>query len=384
MIDEQRSSFLFNNVSCAIIRSVTKGLIANTNTLEKLAKSLYSCDSHKRDQAISAIYSKCESDIRVDDINTLQSILKTLRPYSIYVCDHGEFWRLYGSLERFTHNSSFFKVCHFIVLSTLAALITLILSNQLFYAMDIVEVLEQFLFKSQKQLSQDLHDLLHMKYAIINLIQYRMFPDITGNRISTVGGYPIDCNTSLIHQEAERLLSLPVKCDAINNMYNYLTMKGITIENNHAEFMAGLKIEEMSTVDNIQNSQQLVIVHPQANKLTQQKNIINKAEQHYNGTILDGRVSSPLGTTDNKFIQLSDSELNKFAILEYLYTLRVLASSIKTKLQSDTKGITFNINSPFRVVTVPTKITDALTKQVTKTSSQGTIKQYTRSSAISS
>ncbi|ANS71146.1 early morphogenesis virion phosphoprotein [Pteropox virus] len=381
MIDEQRASCLYSTISSSIVRSVTKGIIKNPNSLEKLARSVYNCDAAKRDQLLSALYAKIEADISVSDTLTLLTILKRLKPHSAYVYNLNEFDRLYCSLMRFTHCNSFFNVFQHTVNSTLSVLITLILSNQLFYAADIVESVENYLFNTQKPLSVELFELLQMKYALINLVQYKMFPVILGKPVQVIGGSPIHDNVAESTQiEVEKMIDMPIKCDAINDMYKFLAEKGIAASINQAEFMAGLKIQEVqdlaTTVETALQTQpvqqiarrpspQLSIQQNQAQLYNQQQQILNTAKDFNDGKILNGRVTSPLGNAENtsEFIKLSDSELTKYSILEYLYAIRVLANAIKTRsLACASKGITVNINSPFKSLTVPQKISDTLSK----------------------
>ncbi len=389
---EQKQSVLFDIVSKTIVKSVLKGLITDSSYIEGKAKQLCYCNnSSKRDALINSIYNKCESDIRISDSGHLLTVLNDLKQHSAYVCNVVEFWRLYHSLFRFTHSTSFFSVCTPIITATLSTLITLILSNKLIYAAEMIEGIETYLFETQKPLCQDLIDLLDMKYGLVNLVQYRLLPILLGESESVAGSSGGDSNSNSdsafdYHQEAEQLLSLPVKTNIVSDVYSFLISKGIGTANNQSEYSAGLKIEDITqeSSPNQQIDKLPTLITSKQNiatttnksvttntlekvlsinnkmlskeKLEECSRILDKAQQYSKGRVLDGTVTSPLTDTSvSSFIPLSLSDMNKFTVLEYLYVMRVLANCVKKKndAKSGNRGVTLNINSPFKVISVP-------------------------------
>ncbi|ABI99221.1 virion core protein [Deerpox virus W-848-83] len=367
---EPKQSAIYTIVSKAIVKSVVKDTNINSEYIENKAKQLCYCNNMSyKESIINNIYSYLEHEINMDDISHLNQILNNLKHQSMYVCNTNEFWRLYNSLTRFTHCKSFFTTCMPTIITTLSMFITLILSNKLLYAAEMVEYIETYLFSSQKNLSQELADLLDMKYALINLVQYKIFPIILGNKDSAMTPIIFSAGSSNIdyRDDIDKLLNLPVKSDMIQAVYAFLTKKGINTSNNFAEYVAGLKIEELSENNNIdeqkndetsKEDKQIISIQP----LTQEERnsmyamkLLKDAQKYSKGNVLDGSISSPI--TKKSIINqipFSASDIEMFAILEYLYIMRVIASNIKRKnLDCKNQGITLNISSPFKSITIP-------------------------------
>ncbi|AYC44764.1 virion core protein [Moosepox virus GoldyGopher14] len=367
---EPKQSAIYNIVSKAIVKSVVKDMNINSEYIENKAKQLCYCNNMSyKESIINNIYSYLEHEVNINDISDLTQILNNLKHQSMYVCNTNEFWRLYNSLTRFTHCKSFFITCMPTITTTLSMFITLILSNKLLYAAEMVEYIETYLFSSQKNLSQELADLLDMKYALINLVQYKIFPIILGNKDSTMTPIIFSAGSSNIdyRDDIDKLLNLPVKSDMIQAVYAFLTKKGINTSNNFAEYVAGLKIEELSENNNIdeqkndetsKEDKQIISIQP----LTQEERnsmyamkLLKDAQKYSKGNVLDGSISSPI--TKKSIINqipFSASDIEMFAILEYLYIMRVIASNIKRKnLDCKNQGITLNISSPFKSITIP-------------------------------
>ncbi|QEJ80098.1 virion structural protein [Sheeppox virus] len=365
---EPKQSSIYSIISKSIIKSVVKGLSVNNEYLENKSKHLCYCNnSSYKENIINSIYNCIEKDITINDNNHLKDILNNLKVHSVYVYNIGEFWRLYNSLYRFTHSKSFFVTCMPTIITTLATLITLVLSNKLLYAAEMVESIETYLFSSQKNPAQELADLLEMKYGLINLVQYKIFPIIMGIKEPFIGtlSTPIffagSTSTTDYSVEVNKIMELPIKTDIIPNLYKFLSEKGINTSNNFAEYIAGLKINEIVKNTCLQNDEdnnlKQVLKNNNENYSGKIIDLLKEAEKHSKGHVLDGVVSSPI--TENAFISnqipLSVTDMEKFTILEYLYIMRVMANNIKKK-NGDNKtsgGIILNINSPFKTITVP-------------------------------
>ncbi|CAC21295.1 57L protein [Yaba-like disease virus] len=366
---EQKQSVIFPIISKAIVKSVTGDIKFNKDYIDNKAKQLCYCNNLSyKESLINSIYTSFEHEINISDANHLIKILKNLKPQSVYVCNSSEFWKLYNSLYRFTHSKSFFSTCNVTIIATLSTLLTLILSNKLLYAAEMVEGIEEYLFNLQKPPLQDLADLLDMKYGLINLVQYKIFPLLLGNKNSYsnndtreifFGGFsnpPLEYNC-----EIEKLLELPIKTNIISDVYDYLTKQGINTFNNYAEYVAGLKIEEVNsdTQTKMEDNKPLITIQP----LTKQEinsmqaiKILKEAQKYSKGHTLDGAVTSPItkNETISSYIPFSSSDMAKFTLLEYLYMMRVMANSIKKKNGNlKCQGITLNINSPFKSITIP-------------------------------
>ncbi|ADT91089.1 virion assembly protein [Cotia virus SPAn232] len=354
MID-QKQSVIYPIISKSIIRNVVSGLGIDVDYLDAKAKQLCYCKNQAyKENVINSIYTKCEHEINIKDIKHLLSVLDKLKYNSIYVCNSGEFNRLYNSLYRFTHSESFFNTCTPTIITTLSTLITLILSNKLLYAAEMVEIIENYLFNTQKTLSYELSDLLEMKYGLINLVQYKIFPMLIGENtkvfntnLFTAGS----SNDDRYSTEINKLMDMPIKSDIINNMYTFLYNKGVNTSNNIAEYVAGLKIEEI--IENeIKNNENLKILQNSNIKNTAMK-LLNDAEKVSKGHVLDGSVKSPITKHDINLmdkIPFNASDIEKFTILEYLYIMRVMATNIKKKnCDKKASGIVLNINSPFKI-----------------------------------
>ncbi|AFU77484.1 m52L [Myxoma virus] len=342
---EPKQSTVYGIIAKAVTSSVTKGLF-NANNVDYLynkAKQLYSSAPTIKENVINGIYSFCENNIVVRDIPHLVEILNNLKHNSVYVCNSNEFWRLYNSLSRFTHCKSFFTACMYTIIATLSTLVTLVLSNKLLHAADMIESIESYLFAAQKPPAQELSDLLEMKYGLINLVQYKIFPIILGKcylPIQHPPNFSAGAMSPSYSVEVTKLMELPVKTSIIDNVYTFLSEKGLRTTNNVAEYIAGLKIEELQNDENVQKA--LTTLHA--------------ARNYSKGHVLDGKVSSPItkNETLGGQIPLTVSDIEKFTILEYLYLMRVMTNAIKKKTtESKNTGIVLNINSPFKSITVP-------------------------------
>ncbi|ASK51262.1 Virion structural phosphoprotein, early morphogenesis [Eptesipox virus] len=358
MIKESKQSLIFDIVSKTIVESVCKYIPVNKNYIESKAKQFYQCSQQQKEVLTNSIFNKCEHDINLTSTDELVKILYSLEKHSPHVCNITEFKRLFNSLYRFTHSQSFFTTCLPTITATLSTLITMIITNKLIYAADMIEQIETYLFDNQKSMSQDLNDLLSFKYGLINIAQYKIFPKILGTEESTdlIAG---SNNTLDVETHVSNIINMPVKSSIVSEMYNFLLKRGISPYNNEAEFTAGLKIEELDTIKQMSSPDATMKIVPLNNqeKVTMAvSNLLKTAHDKSKGYIQDGAVSSPI--TNNKsigsFIPFSDIDLHKFAILEYLYIMRVMASCIKKKQTID-KGnsTTLNINAPFKVC-VPT------------------------------
>ncbi|QQG31544.1 Virion core protein [Swinepox virus] len=375
MIDQQKQSVIYNIISKSIIKSTTRYLTINNEYIESKSKQLCYCNNQSyKESIINNIYLCLEHDITLTDLNHLLNILLNLKKYSMYVCNITEFWRLYNSLYRFTHCVSFFNTCMPTIVATLATLITMVMTNKLLYAAEMVESIETYLFLSQKHPSQELADLLDMKYGLINLVQYKIFPIMIGSKEllpnQSMQLFSAGSNSSDYSSEVNKIMELPVKTDSIINVYNFLSDKGINTSNNYAEYVAGIKIEEITNTDVTtcnEMQQQDVIKKPlratiqpltiQEQNAMKALDVLNIAEKKHKGHILDGRITSPITNTNSvaDLIPFTASDMEKFAVLEYLYIMRIMANNIKKKNNSDNRiqGITLNINSPFKSITVP-------------------------------
>ncbi|AST09276.1 virion phosphoprotein [Murmansk poxvirus] len=379
MTTTERQSSIFDIVSKCLVRNVLKDLPINTDYIESKAKQLCYCNQSKKESLINSIHSRCENDLVIRDKEHLLSVLDNLRCHSAYVCNTVEFWRLFNSLKRFTHTTSFFNTCKPTIMATLNTLITLILSNKLLYAAEMVECIESQLDASNKSFSQELAELLELKYALVNLVQYRILPMILGEPIVTAGFCGKD-PISDYSAEADRLIELPVKTDIIDSAYNYLSKRGINPNNNVAEYIAGLKIEEVQTIANALpaiissnggslNGNEIAMAATAAQskggtflpninekQLMEYSKLLDIGKQYMKGYKTDGAVTSPITNNGNiaTFIPISGSDMQKFTILEYLYIMRVIANNIKKKNESTkSNGVVMHINSPLKIINLP-------------------------------
>ncbi|QHR82596.1 virion assembly protein [Brazilian porcupinepox virus 1] len=356
MID-QKQSIIYPIIAKSIIKNVVGDLGINTDYLLSKAKQLCYCtNSSYKENIINSIYSRCEHDIVIKDIQHLISVLQSLKSNSAYVCNIGEFWRLYTSLYRFTHSKSFFLTCMPTIVTTLSTLITLVLSNKLLYSADMVESMEGYLFHSQKIPSQELSDLLEMKYGLINLVQYKIFPMLIGDQTkvfntNTFSAGSINDDNSL---EINKLMELPIKTDMTENVYKFLSSNGINKSNNVVEYIAGLKIEEIIE-EGIKHGSEVLDSIPNEDKEKAVK-MLKDIQKYSKGHVLDGRVTSPItkNMTITDRIPLSANDIEKFTILEYLYIMRVMTNNLKRKnTEKKSPGVILNINSPLKIITVP-------------------------------
>lgn len=395
---EPRQSELFNIVARALACAVLRDVVKDVAYVAGKARHLCYCGSAaRRDAAVNSIYAKCESELALNSPEQLRAVLARLRRYAPYVHDTGEFWRLHDSLRRFTHCSSFFAVCMPTVVASMATLLTLVLANQLLLAAEIVEEVEGYLFDGSKPLARELADLLDMKYGLVNLVQYKILPMVLGARDECAGA---SASAAGLTAEVEQLLELPVRAGAVEEVYRHLLRRGVPAANNYAEYVAGLKISELVeraapgnctgmgeevgsgagtgvSTGNGADSKAVVSASSQAPvrapagalaaalrrvaaAATQEdRQLLESAQRYSRGHVLDGAVTSPLSGEEQNLIPLSMSDIQKFMILDYLYTIRVLANCVKQKnARARCKkgpGVTLTINSPFKMITVPGK-----------------------------
>lgn len=392
---EPRRSNLFNILAQRICASVLGSTVKDAGQVAAKARALCYATPARRDAAVNSIYVRCEADLQLPSVEQLRAALKRLRPYSAQVQDTGEFWRLYDGLSRFTHSTSFFTVCMPTVVAMLATLLTLVLANQLLYAAEIVEDLEGYLLDAQKPLSQDLADLLEMKYGLINLVQYRMLPLVLGvKHVGAIAGASAradaDAGDGTFRAEVEQLLELPVRTGIIDGVYQHLISSGVNAANNYAEFVAGLKISEIAPpappaaaaapapaasaaapACAAAPAASVCAVAPRLQALPvglrrlaaaaaadpDAKKVLELAANKHSGRTLDGSVTTPL--TEVNHIPLSSEDMEKFMLLDYLYTMRLLASCVKKKnSRSQTRtspGVKLTISSPFKIIAGPGK-----------------------------
>ncbi|QGN68059.1 virion phosphoprotein [Equine molluscum contagiosum-like virus] len=394
---EPRQSALYNIVAKAIAAAVLQGVVRDVAYVANKARHLCYCASAgRRDAAVNSIYAKCEAEIALGSPAQLRAVLERLRRYSPYVQDAAEFWRLHDSLLRFTHCGSFFTVCMPTVVATLATLLTLVLANQLLYAAEMVEAIEGYLFDAPKPLSQDLADLLDMKYGLVNLLQYKILPLVLGARDECAGASAGAGDGAAYAAEVEQLLTLPVRCGILEDVYQHLLKQGVPAASNYAEYVAGLKISELpapgeapgeapgpapgtapgpapgtvrghatgaspaaapGTVPSARLPIPAALRRLAAAATAEDRRLLESAQRYAKGHVLDGAVVSPL-TEETHFIPLSMADIQKFMILDYLYTIRVLARCVQQKNSGSRKraqGVTLTINSPFKIISVPGK-----------------------------
>ncbi|ATI21001.1 virion phosphoprotein early morphogenesis [Western grey kangaroopox virus] len=400
---EQRQSALYNIVARAVVDALLNGLVEDLEYIVGKARYLCYASNHaRREAAVNSIYLKCESDLAIPSIEKLRELLGRIGRRSRYVHNEAEFLNLYCSLVRFTHSQSFFRVCAPTIVATAATMVTLLLANQLAYAAEMVEEIEAYLFESaDKGVARELADLLDTKYGLINLAQYRIFPIFVGREAAraaetaqepTAAGAPAVART--YHEEVSALLYLPLRSEKIDEMYKYLAEHGMFV-NNYAEYVAGLKIQEIGTdgrpVSNQSPSSALAAperahavltaaegrireavkreagrggllgnVADRARTALAERKLLDAAERYSRGHVLDGAVLSPVTEPrERDRIHLSMSDINKFIILDYLYTIRMLVNCVRQKNEvrhtKKSAGVTLSINSPFKIITIPGK-----------------------------
>ncbi|QDJ95025.1 virion structural phosphoprotein [Hypsugopox virus] len=351
---KQSQSVIFDIVAKTIVESVCKHVPINKNYIESKAKQFYQCSLQQKEVLTNSIFNRCEHDIVLTSTEELVNILYSLEKHSSHVCNISEFKKLLNTLYRFTHSQSFFTTCLPTITAALSTLITMIITNKLIYAADMVEHIESYFFDNQKPMAQDLDDLLSFKYGLINMVQYKIFPKILGTEESSelvAGSNNVD-----VESYVNNIINMPVKSNMVSNMYDFLIKNGMSPYNNEAEYTAGLKIEEINNIDTSAPVMQIQPLNNQEKVSLAVSKLLKNAHDQAKGYNQDGAVTSPI--TDNSsigsFIPLSNTDLYKFAILEYLYIMRVMATCMKKKhVNAEKNNSTLNINAPFKVC-VPT------------------------------
>ncbi|QGM48780.1 virion core protein [Magpiepox virus] len=346
-MEEQKQSRIFNIVSKSLVETLLQGLMDDKAIASIVSRAKYIYNSSNKDTIINSIYQKCESEVSIPTIAGVKSLLNKTNNYGRHVQDESEFNELRNILTRLTHNKSFFITCNYLINTTVATLLTLILGNQLIHAAKIVNEIETYLFDPKKRPISEISDLLEMKYAILKFAQYKIFPIVTGYKdLETVAGGKV----MSFSDEISMILDMPLKSPNLDQMYKIMSDNGMFLDT-YAEYIAGLRIQEVtetdtSTTNNNSANNQL------ANYIANNNKILDMAYKYSRGHELDGAVTSPLSEDR---ILLTNNDLRKFAILDYLYTIRVLANCIKRKKSSKSKkpGTTLTINSPYKIVTVP-------------------------------
>ncbi|URH24839.1 putative virion core protein [Fowlpox virus] len=341
-MEDQKQSRIFNMVSKSLIETLLKDYLDDKAIAGIVARAKYIYNSSNRESIINSIYQKCESDISIPTIAGVKSLVDKTRNYERHVQDEIEFNELRNILTRLTHNKSFFITCNYLINTTAATLLTLILANQLIHAAKIVMEIENYLFDSRKRPSSEVSDLLDMKYAILKFAQYKIFPILTGQQdIETIAGGKV----MSFSEEIDIIIDLPLKSPKLDKMYKTICEIGLC-KDTYPEYIAGLKIEEVG--EEAENT----VKNQLATYIANNNKVLDMAYKYSKGHDLDGAVISPI--TEDR-IRLTNNDLRKFAILDYLYTIRVLANCIKKKKSFKTKkpGTTLTINSPYKIVTVP-------------------------------
>ncbi|QRY18944.1 ORF-74 [Teiidae poxvirus 1] len=338
-MEEQKQSRIFNVVSKSLVETLLDGFINEKSIASIVNKAKYVYITANRDAIVNAIYQKCESEISISSTAMIKTLLDRTEPYGRHVQDESEFLELRNILTRLSHNQSFFSTCSCLINTTAATLLTLILGNQLIHAAKIVTEIENYLFDPKKKPINEVSDLLDMKYAILKFAQYKIFPILTGDKeLEVICGQKV----TSFSDEIAVILDLPLKSPKLDEMYKRMSDSGMFLDT-YAEYIAGLKIQEVTDAT---EDTQLSKYIANNNKL------LDMAYKYSKGHVLDGAVTSPL--SDDR-IRLTNNDLRKFAILDYLYTIRVLANCIKKKkvLKPKKPGTTLTINSPYKIVTVP-------------------------------
>ncbi|QRI42866.1 virion core protein [Cheloniid poxvirus 1] len=346
-MEEQKQSRLFNIFSKSMIETILQDIIDDKAIASIVSRAKYIYSSPNKDTVINSIYQKCESEISIPTIAGVKSLLDRTETYRRHVYDESEFDELRNILTRLTHNKSFFINCNYLINTTAATLLTLILANQLINAIKFVSEIETYLFDNKKRPASEISDLLDMKYAILKFAQYKIFPIITGYKdLETVAGGKV----MSFSDELSMILDMPLKSPKLDEMYKIMSDNGMFLDS-YAEYVAGLRIQEV-TDENPQATDTTSVNNQLANYIANNNKMLDMAYKYSKGHDLDGAVTSPL--SDDR-IRLTNNDLRKFAILDYLYTIRVLANCIKKKKQIKPKksGTTLTINSPYKIVTVP-------------------------------
>ncbi|AYP74182.1 putative virion core protein [Fowlpox virus] len=345
-MEEQKQSRLFNIFSKSMIETILQDIIDDKAIASIVSRAKYIYNSSNKDTVINSIYQKCESEISIPTIAGVKSLLDRTETYRRHVYDEAEFDELRNILTRLTHNKSFFINCNYLISTTAATLLTLILANQLINAIKFVGEIETYLFDNKKRPASEISDLLDMKYAILKFAQYKIFPIVTGYQdLETVAGGKV----MSFSDEISMILDMPLKSPKLDEMYKIMSDNGMFLDS-YAEYVAGLRIQEVTD----ETPQASTSANNQlANYIANNNKMLDMAYKYSKGHDLDGAVTSPLSDDDR--IRLTNNDLRKFAILDYLYTIRVLANCIKKKKQTKSKkpGTTLTISSPYKIVTVP-------------------------------
>ncbi|ARE67662.1 SWPV1-138 [Shearwaterpox virus] len=345
-MEEQKQSEIFNIVSKSLVETLLQDLMDDKAIASIVARAKYIYNSANTDAIINSIYQKCESEISIPTIAGVKSLLDKTYTYGRHVQDESEFNELRSILTRLSHNKSFFITCNYLINTTAATLLTLILSNQLIHAAKIVSEIETYLFDPKKSPASEISDLLEMKYAILKFAQYKIFPIVIGYKeLDTIAGGKV----MSFSDEISMILDMPLKSPKLDEMYKKMADNGMFLDS-YAEYVAGLRIQE---VNNTSQPTDTSVNNQLSTYIANNNKILDMAYKYSKGHDLDGAVTSPLSDDDR--IRLTNNDLRKFAILDYLYTIRVLANCIKKKKMTPPKkpGTTLTINSPYKIVTVP-------------------------------
>ncbi|ALA62462.1 virion core protein [Turkeypox virus] len=336
-----KQSRLFNLVSKCLVETLLTDLINEKDILIIAGKAKYMYNPSHRDAIMTSIHQKYENELSLPTIKSVKNLLDRTSTYARHIHDETEFNLLRNIITRLTHNSSVFIVYTPLIISAASALLTQILSNQLIHAAKIIYEIETFLFDSKKTPIKEVSDLLDMKYAILNFAQYKIFPIISGYEIETTAGGKV----MTLSDELKVIIDLPLKSPKLDEMYKRMAEDGMFLDS-YAEYIAGLKIQDITDK---MSTEKL------STYIANNSKILDMAYNYSKGHELDGAVVSPLSEDR---IRLTSNDLKKFAILDYLYTIRVLANCVKEKgLKSSKKsgGTTLTITSPFKIITVPGK-----------------------------
>ncbi|QGT47403.1 ORF100 [Saltwater crocodilepox virus] len=327
---------VFDIAAAAVAGSALAGTGVDRAAVAARARSLLV--PVKRDAAAAAIHASVEAGLKTGSVADVKRLLERLRPFGGYVASQDEFEDVYWSAYRLTHTEELFNICQGTLRAALATLITTIVVNQSIMAADALAGFDACVAAGGGRAPwQQMRQLLDIKYAVINLLQYKFLPVVFADYASAAG---YKCDVPI-----RALPDLPVDCEFTRHVYQQLGLDGVPLTRNYSEFVAGVDIRQL-------------------------RRFTDKLADYGKGHVADGRVSSPTATAlvadrapvagpasaeSVPMLDITEKDIRSFVILDYLYALRMLAHAVYQKAKHSCKknGVQLIVNAPLKTLTVP-------------------------------
>ncbi|AIZ77295.1 putative virion core protein [Parapoxvirus red deer/HL953] len=346
---------LFGALCKLVVSGASAGCLSEDalRDIEAKAMLLPGSSPGRRAQIANMIHDRCIEGVSVSTRQALFDALARLRRRFVHAGRNPDLMRLHGALLRFTHSESFFNVCMPTVRVTLAMLVAYVLVGELMQAVDMVDAVERVIYRRGRHMASELADLLELKYGLVNLAQYKLIPgllDETANccddvvRAGAPGGDACLGAEEIAEMEAVRLLEMPVRSSALSRLCDFMVRRGASTAHAAPEFVAGLKIEEVSDEEAVA----AVKAAENAGALDAARMALDVIQKRGTGEALDGSVTSPLGAVGAS--PFDGVTLQKFVLLEYLHIMKMLANCIAQRSSGEKIRMVVN-TCPFRTTT---------------------------------